>query len=190
VLYLSYRQMPWPFMTVLIEPAAGGGPAVAALREEIARIDPAQAIGPPRPLDEIRREWLVLPRLRLRIVALFGASALLLTLAGLYARVSYATGARAREVAIRQAVGARPADVVRSLAGEAVLLVLAGAAIGLALLPGVQGLTQAIVGRVAETGAALPASVSALFVTAAAASACWPACRAIRTNPADVLRAD
>jgi hypothetical protein len=114
VLYLSYRQIPSPFMSILVVPAGGASPALAAVRQEVGRIDPAQAAGSARPIDEIRNTWLEQPRLRTRIVTLFGISTLLLTLVGLYARVAYAAASRMREFAIRQALGASAADVVRA----------------------------------------------------------------------------
>ena len=79
VLFVSYRRVPWPFMTVLIVPAGATGPALAALREEAARLDPEQALSAARPLEEIRYERMNQPRLRSRIITLFGAAARFLT---------------------------------------------------------------------------------------------------------------
>src|SRR5436190_18883990 len=57
------------------------------------------------------------------------------TLVGLYARVAHGVAVRAREFAIRQALGARPTDVVRQLTVEALVIVAGGVLAGLALLP-------------------------------------------------------
>ena len=190
VLYVPFRQLTWPFMSILIVPAADVAPAVAAVREEVRRIDPAQAVGLARPIDEVRNEWLQQPRLQTAMVALFGVSTLLLTLVGLYARVAYAAGLRLREFAIRQALGARPGDVVRLLTGEAVAVVLAGAAIGLALLPAAAPSIRGIVGGAARTDAGLAAGIAGLFCAAAFVSAYWPARRAGHANPAELLRAE
>ena len=188
VLYLPYRQLVWPFMSVLIVPAGAAAPAVAAAREEVGRIDPAQAVGVARPIDELRNQWLEQPRLQTRMVALFGVSTLLLTLVGLYARVAYAAGSRAREFAIRQALGARPADVVRMLTGEAVAVVLAGAFAGMACLPAASSSIQSIVGGSAHTDLTLAGAIVALFSVLAFASAYWPARRAGQASPAELLK--
>ena len=190
VLYLSYRQVPWPFMTLLLDPSSAPAAAIQAVREEVARIDPAQAVGVAKPVDEIRWEWMALPRLRTRIVTIFGVSALVLALAGLYSRVSYAVSARRRELAIRQAIGARPMEVMRSVAGEAFVVSLAGIALGLAALPFVMPSLEALAGGVPRSSALLTAAVAGLFVLAATCSAYGPARRASRANPTDVLRAD
>ena len=190
VLYLSYRQVPWPFMTMLIDPAGPPAAAMAALRDEVVRLDAAQAIGQARPLDEIRREWMTQPRLRSRIVAVFGGATLLLTLVGLWARVAYGVAARTRELAIRQALGARPADVIQIASREAVLVVLAGAAAGLALLPASAAGMQALIPGLPSAGWPVVLAAMAAFVVLALASAYGPARRAGRIAPAAVLRAE
>jgi putative ABC transport system permease protein len=190
VLYLSFRQVPWPFMTVLVEPADAPAPALQALRAEVARLDPAQALSAARPIDDIRREWLTLPRLRTQIVAIFGLSAVVVTLAGLYARVTYAVVARRRELAIRQAIGARPADVIRAVSGEALAITLAGLAIGFAVLPSTLSAIARFSGGLPTRPGPLVAAIAMLFVCTASASAYGPARRASRANAADVLRAN
>ena len=177
-------------MTVLVEPSGELGPAVAAVREEVARLDPAQAVGAPRPLDDIRREWLTQPRLRSQIVALFGVSALLLTLVGLHARVAYGVASRERELAIRQAVGARPADVVLTMSRETLAVVLGGAVAGVALLPAANAAVAAVVAGLPLPRPGVIAAVIVGVVLLAVGSAYVPARRAGRINPAESLRAE
>ena len=190
VLYLSYRQVPYYFMTVLIVPAGELGPALAAVRQEVRRIDPTQAIGVARAIDEIRGEWLEQPRARTGIVTLFGISTLLLALVGLYARVAYAAASRTREFAIRQALGATPAYVVRILTGEALAVVAGGVVIAGALLPATSASIHSIVGGTSTSDLAVAASIAVLFSAAAFASAYWPARRAGRVSPAELLRSE
>jgi putative ABC transport system permease protein len=190
VLYLSFHQVPWPFMTVVFEPTGGSAPALRALREEVTRLDPTQALGAVRPIDDLRTEWLTLPRLRTEIVAVFGLSTLVLTLAGLYARVSYAVVSRGRELAIRQAVGARPADVIRTVSGEAAAVTIAGCAIGFAALRPALSAIARFAGGLPTNSGPLLAAMAIAFACVATASAYGPARRASRANAADVLRAD
>jgi len=190
MLYLSYRQVPYSFMTLLVVPAGEPGPALAAVRQEVQRIDPAQAVGLARPIDEVRGEWLEQPRARTGIVTLFGISTLLLALVGLYARVAYAAASRTREFAIRQALGATPASVVRILTGEALAVVAGGVAIAGALLPATSASIHSIVGGTSTNDLGVAASIAVLFSGAAFASAYWPARRAVRVNPAELLRSE
>ena len=190
VLYLSYQQFPWPFMTLIFAPSGEPGAAVAAVRQEVARIDSSQAAGAIQVLDELRTDWLGQPRLQTRVVSLFGLATFLLTIVGLYARVAHGVALRAREFAIRQALGARPADVVRALTLEALIVASSGVLLGLCLLPlSTRALGNLVVGAPA-LDLKLAAGVAALLASSAAASAYWPARRAGRVEPAELLKAE
>jgi len=190
VLYLSYQQAPWPFMTVMFTASGDGPAAVAAVRQEVARIDPAQAAGSVRVLSEMRNEWLTQPRLQTTVIALFGSATLLLTLGGLYARVAHDVTVRAREFAIRQALGARPSDVVRTLTVDAVLVTVGGVLAGLALLPATTQALRSLVAEAPSLNPALIAAVAGGLVLTAAASVYWPARRAGLIEPARLLNVD
>lgn len=190
VLYLSYRQVPWPFMTVLIVPAGGADPALGALREEATRLDPTQALSAARPVDEIRNEWMTQPRLRSQIIGLFGTAAVLLTVVGLWARVSWGVAERAREWAIRQAVGAQPREVVLAAVREVLIVVIVGAAVGVALLPVSGAAIRATIAGLPSPDARIVTLAVMVFVGCAIASAYLPARRAGRVDPALALRAE
>jgi ABC-type antimicrobial peptide transport system permease subunit len=130
------------------------------------------------------------PRLRSRIVALFGSAALLLTLVGLWARVAHGVVLRTRELAIRQAVGARPVEVIMLAGRDAVLVVLAGVVLGLALLPASNAGARAVIPGLPSAGWPVVFMVVGGFVGLALASAYGPARRAGRIEPATVLRAE
>jgi putative ABC transport system permease protein len=188
VLYLSYLQLPWPFMTVMFAPAAETSPAVAAVRQEVARIDSSQAAGSIQVLDDVRTEWLGQPRLQTTVVTLFGLATLLLTLVGLYARVAHGVAVRAREFAIRQALGARPTDVVRRLTVEALVVVAIGVVAGLTLLPFSTRALRSLVIDAPSLDMKLAAVVAVLLGLCALASTYWPARRAGRIDPAQLLK--
>ena len=116
------------------------------------------------------------------------ALGVLLALAGLYAAVSLLTTRKTREFGIRLSLGARPADVLRLVLGHGLALSLAGAAVG---IPG--ALVAADLARGFLHGVS-PLDLRVLAVSAAAAAlmgllaATAPAWRALRTDPARVLR--
>jgi len=190
VLYLSYQQNTWPFMTLIVAPAAATAAAVAAVRQEVARLDVSQAIGVIQTLDELQTEWLAQPRVQTTIVTLFGVATLLLTLVGLYARVAHSVVVRAREFAIRQALGARPADVVRALTGDALVVVLGGVLAGFAILPLSTAALRSLLVQAPSLDFRMAAGVACLLGVGAFVSAYFPARRAGRVDTAQLLKSE
>jgi putative ABC transport system permease protein len=190
VLYLSYQQIPWPFMTLIVSPAAEPGAAVAAVRQEVARIDGSQAVGAVHPLDELRTEWLGQPRLQSTVVTVFGAATLLLTLVGLYARVAHGVVARSRECAIRLALGASPTAVIRPVTGDMLIVGSAGIFIELAVLPLITPVLRRLVVDASAVDFGLTPVVACLVGLGGVVTAYWPARRAARIDAARFLRDD
>jgi ABC-type antimicrobial peptide transport system permease subunit len=188
LLYLSYQQMPWSSMTLMVAPATTGSAAMAAVREELHRLDPTLAPGPVQSLVELRTAWLVQPRLHATTVAVFGSATLLLTLVGLYARVAHSATSRAREFAVRQAIGARPQDVMRALLGEAALVVLVGIVTGIGLLPVVRPALRHLMADAAVLDLGTTLLTAGLLGAGALGCVYWPSRRAGRVDLAQVMR--
>jgi len=190
VLYLSYQQFPWPFMTLMFSPSSDVESAVTAVRQELMRLDATQAAGRVQPLHEIRGEWLAQPRVQTMVVSLFGSATLLLTMVGLYARAAHDVSVRAREFAIRKALGARPGDVVRRIILDAVAVTGGGAVVGLAVLPLSTRVLRALVLDAPKLDVRVVAAIVGVLLSGALGSVYWPARRASLIEPGEVLKAE
>ena len=105
-------------------------------------------------------------------VGAFGLLALVLAAVGIYGVTSYTTRQRTREIGIRMALGARPADILRLVLGRGMRLAAIGLAVGLALSLGVTRFVKAAPLGITPTDA-LTFSAVAELLSAVAAMACF-----------------
>jgi ABC-type antimicrobial peptide transport system permease subunit len=160
------------------------------IRAQVAALDPALPVYDINTMDALLRQKLAPQRLVAGVLTGFGALALLLAVLGIYGVMSYSTRQRARESAIRLALGATRWNVIWPLVREGGALVGAGAAIGLA---GAIPLTRLMGGVLTDVSPGDPLTFTAAVgvLAVAALLACYlPAHRTARISPIETLRAD
>jgi putative ABC transport system permease protein len=129
-------------------------------------------------------------RLGATIAGAQGVIALLLAALGIFGLVSFAVTRRTREIGIRMALGARPADVFRLVTRQSFKLTLIGLACGLLLALGLTRVLARLLYGVSPVDTVVFVGVG-LLVSAITLLACWlPARRATRINPVEALRAE
>jgi ABC-type antimicrobial peptide transport system permease subunit len=123
-----------------------------------------------------------------RAAAFLGVVGLLLATAGLYGVSSYVVAMRSREIAIRMAVGAKPAVILAMVLGQsmrvAVVGLLAGGGTAVAVSRFIQSEYHGIHGI---DGAAFGGAV-VLFLAAMLLASAIPAVRASRLDPVENLK--
>ncbi len=117
-----------------------------------------------------------------------GAIALALAGFGLAALISYLVTLRAREIAVRMALGAHRSDVLRLVVVQALRLSLAGGAIGIPVAWAVGQFVRAEFHQAYGVDAVSTAVSLALLVAAALAASAFPALRASRVSPLALLK--
>ncbi|MBI3885484.1 MAG: FtsX-like permease family protein [Opitutae bacterium] len=139
----------------------------------------------------IRRDYsLWSARLGAAVFGVFGAIALLLSVMGVYSVKAYAVARRTREIGIRLALGARPADILSLILKQGAQQIAFACAVGLllALLLG-RGLTALLFHLSPADPFALGGAIAVLG--SAALLACYlPAQRATRVSPLTALRSE
>jgi putative ABC transport system permease protein len=159
-----------------------------AVRDAVAAVDPIVPTGSIRSMDQVLSHSLALRNFMMFLLSLFAALALTLATVGIYGVISYAVSQRTREIGVRMALGANPADVLRLILGEGLKLVLAGAALGIVVaLLATRFISRMIYG-VSATDPLIFLSVIALLVVVSLAACYVPARRAMRVDPMVALR--
>ncbi|HKD79764.1 MAG TPA: ABC transporter permease [Candidatus Angelobacter sp.] len=127
-------------------------------------------------------------RMTAQLASFFGLVALVLACMGLYGLLSYEVTRRTREIGIRMAVGAQSHNVVKLVLGKALVLIVAGAAVGLAASVGVTSFLKTVLYGVQAGDPATLLAVSALLALVALAACYIPVRRATRVDPLVALR--
>ncbi|HSJ09038.1 MAG TPA: ABC transporter permease, partial [Longimicrobiales bacterium] len=158
------------------------------IRELVRDVDPNQPIRSLTPLASVMHESIAQERFFAVLFAVFGGLALTLAAVGIYGVLAYTVRQRTQEIGVRMALGARPFDVLRTVAGAGLQLVAAGVVIGTgAALVLTRLLESQLYGVQATDPFAFAASIAFLFLVAVLAIYI-PALRATRIPPMTALR--
>jgi ABC-type antimicrobial peptide transport system permease subunit len=106
---------------------------------------------------------------------------------GTYGVVSYSVGRRRREMGLRMALGARPADVMRSVLAEGMRPVAAGVALGMVGASAGAGALRTLLFGVGPLDPTALGGVACVLLVAAAAACYIPARWASRVDPLRAL---
>jgi predicted permease len=184
----------WPFLafTIWMSPRPDGVAAntatAALLRSAVRSADPQQPISRLRSIEEILGDVMAARRFNTWIVGLFAATALLLAAIGTYGVMAFAVTSRTRELGVRAALGATPADLIRMVLRQGLLLTLTASAIGLAAAMALTRFMASMLFNVAPTDARTFAIVGGVLALVAMAAAFIPGMRAMKINPVTALR--
>ncbi|HEX4004807.1 MAG TPA: ABC transporter permease [Acidobacteriaceae bacterium] len=163
---------------------------IPELRGVLRQASPELAGATITTMDQIVEDSYGSQRLAAHLLEIFGSSALLLCVAGLYGLLAYVVTQRTREMGVRIALGARRANLLWLVLRQAGLMlgigVVAGSALALASGRLLRGF---LYGVNAHDGWTLAFAAVLLFLSGMLA-AYFPARRASRVNPMEALRAD
>lgn len=190
-LYIPFTQWPQAFVNhFAVRTNVAPRTMLATVRNEVAALDATQAISRVATLDELVATQLAQPRFSAVLLNWLSGLALLLAAVGIYGVLAYLVAERTGEFGIRQALGARPSDILQLVLGQGMRLVFLGLAAGIvAALILTRWLSRLLYGVTATDP--LTFVVAALLLGGIALLACWlPARRATRVDPLLALRHD
>ena len=187
--YQPYTQDPRS-MTVVIRTAGEPTAIAPALRDVVRELDPDQPLARVAPLDDLVGGQTAARRFTTWVLGAFGMAAIALTAIGLYSLLAYLVALRRHEMAVRLAVGGSPQHVFWLIVRHVSVVVGVGISLGLA---GALLTARSMRGLLFEIEPWDPLSqagtIAALGLVAVAAA--WiPTRRAMRVDPAIVLRTE
>jgi len=188
VMYLSFRQLQNGFMQLMVRTTSSPLVHVGAITKAVHELDPEQPVVDIRTMDEVAMGSISRRRFTMLLLASFAGLALLLAAVGIYSVLSYAVRQRVREIGIRLALGARPADVLRMTVFNGMRPTLVGVVIGLAGAAAISRLLSSFVFGISGTDPATFASVVALVLIVGFSASLIPAYRATMVDPIKTLR--
>jgi predicted permease len=163
---------------------------VAAIRSIVQRADPEQPITNVRLLSEVLSAETAPRRVLLRVVGAFALAAFSLAAIGIHGLLAFTVAARAREIGVRIALGAKVSHIVWMVMGRSTALTVIGVSLG-AVLAYVAGRSmQTLLFGVNPADSNVFAAAIGLSLLMALAGSIAPAWRAIRVDPMTATRAD
>ena len=190
MMYFSASQFAKGGQNLMVRAQAGYNPhsLVSPIKEQIASLDPDQAVSEVATMEENIGNSLASRRLTMTLLGAFAGLALALASIGLYGVMALIVTHRTRELGIRFALGASRGDVLRLVLGQGAALVGPGLAAGLLGAFIASRALRSVLYNVASLAtAALIGAMLALSLVALVA--CFlPARRASLVDPIEALR--
>lgn len=196
-LYIPYRQMetpalPWMRLRTywVVRSTMPAAALEAAFRRELKAMDASVPVASVLTLEQVADGSLAVRRFTLVIVGLLTATALVLTIAGLYSVMAYGVAQRTREIGVRMALGADVGTILGQVMGEGVGLMVRGAVLGVVVALAVSQLIAAQLYRT-DPYDPLTLGVAVVLLFVIGLAACWwPARRAARVSPLMAMTVD
>jgi putative ABC transport system permease protein len=163
---------------------------IPRLRAIAMAVDPALRLSELQRLNEASSGVLWFLKLWIRITVVLTAIALLLSLAGIYAVMSFTVARRTREIGIRVALGANSRRMVASIFKRPLMQVSIGVALGSVLAGLLLVGTEMGGGTVSPTGVGLMVLYAFVILGVCLLACVVPTRRALAVEPMEALRAE
>ena len=188
-LYVPMAQAPSPILSIAVVTDRDPAPLLPAMQRTLGRLAPTSPLHWISTMDEELALQFGDARLYAWLTGVFGASAILLVMLGIYGVISNAVTRRWAELGVRMAIGARPSDIVTLVVGQASRPMALGIVIGALASLAVATLAASLVYGIAPNDPATCLAVAGILVLTGLAACILPARRAARLDPKDVLQA-
>jgi len=189
-IYTAHQQAATRTMAISLRTEIAPAPLLGAVREVVHDLNSLQPLQRVRPLDSYLSQAVAATRFALDLLVITAVMALALAAIGTYGIVSFMVSQRVREIGVRMALGAAPADMTRATLRSGAWLIAVGIGVGLpaalAFASSLRGLLFGVSSADPVVFLAVAAGLGAIGLLACSI----PARRAARLSPVEALRAD
>jgi putative ABC transport system permease protein len=185
---VPFWQSPWPQAGIEVRTAGDPASVTKSIAAAVQSVDPDLPLNQVKTMDQLVDESLAGDRFATILFGAFAAVALLLAAIGIYGVMSFAVAQRTHEIGLRMALGAGPAQVLRLVLKEGMLLALIGLVVGLGGTYFVGRVMKSILYEVTAIDPAAVSAVTAVLLLSALLACYIPARRATQVDPMVALR--
>jgi putative ABC transport system permease protein len=186
--YLQHTASMGHYITLVVRTTGDPAALAPVVAGAIWQIDRNVTISDVQTMDTVVERATAEARFNMALLAVFATVATVLSAIGIFGVMSYAATRRRREIGIRLALGARPAEILQLIAGEGMVLALFGTAAGIAGALALTRLMAKLLYGVPPVDPLTFIAVPLLLTTVALAACLIPAFRAARISPVSALR--
>jgi putative ABC transport system permease protein len=188
--YMPQEQapIPVPASSLLVRSNGPNQTLVTWVRAAVAKLDPDLPISTIITMDNAVSASVAQPRLTARLTAAFAFLALLLAAIGIYGVMAYSVLQRKHEMAIRVALGASRASILKLITRQGFVLIASGVVIGIAASLGLTRFFATILFQVSARDPWTLSGVSILLIMVGVLACLIPARRAMSVDPITALR--
>ncbi len=186
----------WPLkyalsMTYLVRgPRAGSESYATEIRQAVWAVSGSLPVTDMRTMKQVYDKSMSRTAFTLTLLGISGFMALLLSVVGIYAVISYSVAQRTREIGIRMALGAQQGKLKMMFVRHGLLWGGIGAAAGLAAAAALSRLMSALLFEINPVDPLTYSVVAVGLLAAAAVASYLPARRVTRVDPVEALRAE
>ncbi len=175
-------------MSLVVRTRANPGPLAAPIAAIVKRLDPDLPLTQVQSLDAVIGQAVQEQRFTMTLMAGFALLAMILAVVGVYGVISYTVSQRRREIGIRLALGAEPAQVRALVLRQGMAPAAVGIATGLLLALLLSRYLRSLLYDVAPVDPVTFGVVPVVLLVVATGSVFFPAARASRVDPVEALR--
>jgi len=191
-IYFPLRQSIFPYVPTNLAIRTSGAPdgVIATIRRVVSESEPGVTVSSASSFDDHLDKPLAQPRLNALLLGVFAASAVVLAAVGLFGVMVTMVRQRTRELGVRMALGATPAEVWRLVLRRGMVLAAAGTLFGLVGALVTNYLLAGLLYDVTPTDLPTLSIVAITLLTMGALASLFPARSSSSIDPAVALRAE